>query len=234
MTSRLATVLALVALVLLLAADYSFWRYGREQATVESIARSIPLTGSRTDQARQLGFYIRNRVDYNGAQHDDRPFLRASALHTLSTGKGYCGEATRAYIALARAKGISARRALLYGSVNHVVPEVEVAPGRWVLIDIQKNPATNPILDPRPLPIDSILIVANSPFRRVSNLNVLRIPVIGESLEGIRFKGAGFAWVLENPSLMVGGSLAGLSTLLAPFALVARLRLGKRNDESAG
>jgi hypothetical protein len=58
----------------------------------------------------------------------------------LQSGKGYCGEVTRAFIRMADAVGIRAQRINLYGAINHVVAEVELKPDERVIVDSQNPP----------------------------------------------------------------------------------------------
>jgi hypothetical protein len=83
--------------------------------------------------------YIRQNVTFQSAPKD-RPFLRASAAETLRSGKGYCGEVTRAFIQMAGAVGIRAQRINLYGKNPHVVAEAELSPGDAVIVDCQYPP----------------------------------------------------------------------------------------------
>lgn len=84
--------------------------------------------------------YLRAHVDFKDAPYDERPFLRASAGDTLRSGKGYCGEVTRAFVNLAAAVGIPAQRINLWGKRPHVVAEAEIGSERKVIVDSQSPP----------------------------------------------------------------------------------------------
>jgi hypothetical protein len=85
--------------------------------------------------------YLRSNVTSSEAPYEQRPFLRATAADTLRSGKGYCGEVSRALICMARVFGIPAQRINLQGARPHVVAEVEVAPGKRLIVDCQNPPS---------------------------------------------------------------------------------------------
>jgi hypothetical protein len=109
------------------------------KALADEIVRKA---GAKDNRSRVIALrdYLREHVSFEGADDGDRPFLRASAADTLRSGKGYCGEVTRAFIRLAEAAGIRAQRINLYGADNHVVAEAELSPGVRVLVDGQNPP----------------------------------------------------------------------------------------------
>ncbi|HZF39394.1 MAG TPA: transglutaminase-like domain-containing protein [Blastocatellia bacterium] len=109
------------------------------KVVAEEIVRKAG-AGDNRSRVIALRDYLRGHVTFRGAPHDDRPFLRATAAETLRSGKGYCGEVTRAFICLAAAVGVKAQRINLYGSDNHVVAEAELGPGERVLVDGQHPP----------------------------------------------------------------------------------------------
>jgi hypothetical protein len=84
--------------------------------------------------------YLRQNVTFQSAPMHDRPFLRASAAETLQSGRGYCGEVTRAFIQMADAVGIRAQRINLYGEKPHVVAEAELSEREAVIVDCQYPP----------------------------------------------------------------------------------------------
>src|SRR5262245_48232553 len=118
-------------------------RQRREGQYVKAVAAEIVQRAGAADHRSQviaLRDYLRERVTYREAVHGDRPFLRATAAETLHSGQGYCGEVTRAFINMADAVGVRARRINLYGGDNHVVAEVELGPGERALVDSQNPP----------------------------------------------------------------------------------------------
>lgn len=84
--------------------------------------------------------YIRNNIRYQEAPYANRPFLRDTAVDTLNSREGYCGEVTRAFIRLAEAVDIPAQRINLYGAKMHVVAEAELGPGDRYIVDCQNPP----------------------------------------------------------------------------------------------
>lgn len=157
---------------------------------------------SREEQIIALQSFIRQHVRYEGLTIEGRPFLRASATEIIETGKGYCGEATRAFICLAHHLGIESQRVNLYGRINHVVAEVELEPDRWVLVDLQENNATNDLLDGKWLTLNDIFAHAESPFVDYSNVHLRRLPIINLFVQRIKLRNGFVTWVLENPSLL--------------------------------
>jgi hypothetical protein len=91
--------------------------------------------------------YIRRHVSYHGAPIETRPFLRATALETLRSGLGWCGDVSRTFIVLARAMGIDTQRIDLDGSHTHVVAEADIGLSETVVVDSQ-NPPHVPDLEP--------------------------------------------------------------------------------------
>jgi hypothetical protein len=115
----------------------------QESLYVKAVAGEVVRkAGAEDNRARVIALrdYLRERVTFQGAPYDVRPFLRATAAETMRSGKGYCGEVTRAFIRLAGAAGIKAQRINLYGKDNHVVAEAELSPGEWALVDGQNPP----------------------------------------------------------------------------------------------
>ena len=107
------------------------------------VTRNIFLDAGAHDRRSQIVAirdYLRSHISYHGAPYWDRPFLRDTAVDTLRTGLGYCGEDTRAFICMAATDGIWAQRINLVGRDLHVVAEAEVTPGDDVIVDCQNPP----------------------------------------------------------------------------------------------
>jgi hypothetical protein len=200
----------------LLVATYEYVSYRRDQRWIAAFTRNVvPANAGREQQVVALREYVRRNIRFEQAPLGDRPFLRASARETLASGQGYCGEATRAYIAMARTLGISAQRVNLHGTVvSHVVPEVELGPDRWALVDIQDNPNTNPILDSGWKQADEVVGFAGSLFYDFSNINLRRLPLVNHFVRRIRLNSTEFTWLLENPRLIMAVGAALLAVLL--------------------
>lgn len=109
-----------------------------EDAYVRQLTREA-LAGARgpdvLSRAEALRDFVRARVSGDGFSSQSRPFLRDSAAGTLRSGKGRCGEATRAFFNMASSAGISARRLYLEGDKPHVVALVNDAEGRPFVVD---------------------------------------------------------------------------------------------------
>ncbi len=178
------------------------WLAGKAQAIVQAVNAQ-----SREGQIKTLQDYIRRHVRYEGLSIEGRPFLRATAEQVLVTGEGFCGEATRTFIALARPLGIRAQRVNLYGRANHVAAETELAPGRWVLVDVQINPATNSFLDAGWPQLDDVMADEASPFAYYTNVNLRRLPIVNLFVRRIKLDSGRVSWLLENPPLGVQGRL---------------------------
>jgi len=153
---------------------------------------------------------------------NDRPFLRASAQETLESGRGYCGEATRAFICLARQRGIRAQRINLYGPINHVLAEVQTGPDREVLVDVQDNPVTNPILDSQEWTVHEIDNDPRSPFTDYSNVHLRRLPLVGQYVRYIKLRQTALTWVLENPSLLKAVVFGGVALVMIMLFVLDR------------
>ena len=68
-----------------------------------------------TQKVLALRDYLRRNVrwqDLTSNELDRRPFFRDSAIDTLRSGEGFCGEVTRAFICMAAALDIPAQRAV--------------------------------------------------------------------------------------------------------------------------
>ncbi|MGH8597439.1 MAG: transglutaminase domain-containing protein, partial [Gammaproteobacteria bacterium] len=133
----------LIVLVALAFGLFEWSRQWQENRFVGNLAQDIVEKARASDNRSRvlaLQAYLRTHVTYHGASYDNRPFFRASASDTLQSGKGYCGEVTRAFIRMSAAVGIRAHRINLYGSLLHVVAEAELGAGDKVIVDCQHTP----------------------------------------------------------------------------------------------
>jgi hypothetical protein len=72
-----------------------------------------------------------------------RPFLRQSAVESLRSRQGFCGESARVAVLVLGALGIRANRIYLIGERwNHVIVEHEWLDGDWYMFDAFPDPAT--------------------------------------------------------------------------------------------
>jgi hypothetical protein len=129
-------------IVALLLGVYEVVRQALDVRYVKAIARDVLRDVPSDNRSRVIALrdYIRKHVKFEGAPYDHRPFLRATAAETLKSGRGYCGEVSRAFICMAGTVGIRAQRINLYGKLQHVVAEAEIAPSKLVVVDAQNPP----------------------------------------------------------------------------------------------
>src|SRR5262249_48926030 len=91
--------------------------------------------GTPREKVLALRDYLRMHVTYVGVPQTGRPFLRQTAAETLRSGRGWCGERSRAFVCMAAAVGVRAQRLNLFGRLQHTVAEAELAPGQVVVVD---------------------------------------------------------------------------------------------------
>jgi hypothetical protein len=144
MTRRTApAILFALALAFLSLAVAESLSQKREDDFVNSRTREA-LRGIKTDNFEErltaLRDYVRARIHNVNFPARGRPFLRDTAADTLRTGKGRCGEATRAFVNLARESGISAQRLYLDGPRPHVLAVVRTDDGRRLVVDAYESP----------------------------------------------------------------------------------------------
>ncbi|MBC7930603.1 MAG: transglutaminase domain-containing protein [Rubrivivax sp.] len=180
-------------------------------ATQEALSGSAG--SDHVSKVRALQEFVRGHVHNANFSARNRPFFRDSAADTLAAGKGRCGEATRLFINMASAAGISARRLYLEGRKPHVVAVVVADDGSRLVIDSSDQPY---------LPeIESFESLQRSPqftaystfgFRRLAALRAL--PSHDVNLGPLNY-------VLENPHALIAClwllpslSLFGLTELL--------------------
>jgi len=116
----------------------------RESRYVAAMAQNIVRQANASDQTSTiiaLRDYLRRNVTREGYPVVGRPFLRDTAAYALSTGKGRCGESTRAFINMAESLGMHAQRLYVEGlPLEHVVALVRLNDGRQVLVDSTDQP----------------------------------------------------------------------------------------------
>jgi Transglutaminase-like superfamily len=155
--------------------------------------------------------YLRENVTHQFAVHNYRPFLRASAAETLRSGKGYCGESTRAFIKLADAVGIRAQRINLYGESSHVVAEAELRPGHRVLVDSQNPPQVRDLES-----LDRVIV--RPEYRDYSTLNLRRLR-LSRLITRVKLEIGPLTYWTENPHALK----AALWVALASIIIVTRM-----------
>ena len=197
------------------------WESQYVKAIAERIVREA---GAEDNRSRVIALrdYLRKRVTFYDAAHDERSFLRATAAETLSSGKGYCGEVTRAFIRLAAAVDIRAQRINLYGSDNHVVAEAELRPGERVLVDGQNPPHVRD-LDP----LDQVILRPEYDDYSTLHLRRLRLNWL---VSRIKLEIGPLTYWIENPHALKSGlwlSLA-LALLIGKCLFISGKSLARR------
>lgn len=195
----------------------------REDAYIQETAlRVVAEAHAETPRERVIALrdYVRRTVTFHGAPGGDgpRPFLRATAEETLRSGRGFCGEDSRAFVDLARSIGIEAQRVNLYGSMMHVVAEVELEPHQRLIVDAQ-NPPTIVDLEP----IDEVILRPEFDDYYTLNLRRLRL---GWLVSRVRLEMGVLTRWTENPHVLkatLWALMAGL--LLAAKGARASLRM---------
>jgi hypothetical protein len=118
-------------------------RQYREDAYVRANAGAVVRSAKGDDlvsKVTALRDFVRAHVSGADFPARNRPFFRDSAAETLRTGKGRCGEATRLFINMAAAEGISAHRLYLEGKKPHVVAVVTTDDGKRLIVDSSDRP----------------------------------------------------------------------------------------------
>ena len=118
-------------------------RQHAEEDYVRNVTQDVLHDAQATDtvsKATALRDYLRTHVRNINFFARFRPFLRDSAADTLRMGKGRCGEATRAFINMARAAGIPAQRLYLEGTKAHVVAVINGDDGSRLIVDPADRP----------------------------------------------------------------------------------------------
>ena len=166
----------------------------QEDSRLRQIAESIvSQAGAATQQQKAVALrdFLRKNVTYQGVSIAGRPFLRATALETINSGKGYCGEVTRAFIGLARTVGVQAQRINLYGKENHVVAVADLGDGESTIIDCQ-HPAY--IVELQTL--DKVMLMPE--FSDYSTFNFRRIG-LGWLVPRLKLDIGWISYLSENP-----------------------------------
>ena len=166
----------------------------RESRYVANRAQNIVRQANASDETSTiiaLRDYLRRNVTREGYPVVGRPFLRDTAAYALSTGKGRCGEATRAFINMAESLGMHAQRLYVEGlPLEHVVALVRLKDGRQVLVDSTDQPYIQDLVELNQL--------QQYHFNYYSSINMhrwLRRP----SLPANTYDPPGLSYFYENP-----------------------------------
>jgi hypothetical protein len=191
----------LILLTLVLAAYHGVVHYQTEHWLQAESDRLTAGQSSTRGKVIALRDHVRRRVDFHDVDREDRPYFRANAREILEEGHGYCGEATRAFVSLARHQGIRAQRANLNGREQHVVAVVELEPGQWVVID-PFGSELNRLFDSREWTLDQLIVDQHSPFNDYSNINLRRLPLINQVVQRIKVEESWLTTLMEQPDRM--------------------------------
>jgi len=200
----------------------------RENRYVAEMAQNIVRQANASDETSKiiaLRDYLRRNVTRDNYPVRGRPFLRDTAEYALRTGKGRCGESTRAFVNMAESLGIHAQRLYLEGAQEHVVAVVTLADGRKILVDSIDPPYIHDIEDLQQ-------VVLHSQFKYYSSINLHRWWK-KPSLPANTYDPPGLSYFLENPhglkallGFLLSISLGALGTFsLARRSLRARLTI---------
>ncbi len=215
---------AIVAGALLMASIEAVKQY-RESQEIKAIAEDIvQKAGAYDNRSRVIALrdYLRKRVTFQGAPKEDRPFLRATAIETLRSGKGFCGEVSRAFIRLANALGIQAQRINLYGRDNHVVAEAELSPGERVIVDSQFPPQV-PDLEP----LDRVILRPEYDDYSTLHLRRLRLTWL---VSRVKLQMGPLTYWTENPHAIKSGFwlIVALTLLSGRMLFIGARSLARR------
>lgn len=217
--------LLLVAAGLLLCAAEQLAYQWKDRDYLQALTNTVIKNAcARTAEQKALALrdYLRQNVAFDGAPVEGRPYLRASAAETLKSGKGYCGEVSRAFICMAGLADIPAQRINLYGGTSHVVAEVELGGKNWI-VDCQNPPA---IADLEPIE----QVMRERGYFDYSTLNVRRLG-LDSFFSRIKLRMGPLTYWGENPHALRAAfwfALAGLVLLFRPLRWSVRAMLKRR------
>lgn len=245
-SALLRTVNVLVALALVLFLVSAAWELSTRRYPRGFAEAVVPLDGTAEQKVEAILAWMKSapaRERVERAAYD----IRDPAA--ILRGKPYldeCGTATNAFVNLAAAAGVEARRMLLigdHGGAKHVAAEVNLD-GRWVVADplfrsILRDAAGRPLtrqelLDPEVFRQAIAAVPGYDPhytFDRTVHVRIERIPAVGGVLRGALDRIAPGWEVWGNWSLILDRSSAfwtAATLALLVFALLARLILVRR------
>lgn len=231
MTRRLLPSLAFaVALALLSLAVAEAVTQKREDDYVRAQAREALRDAPASDSdsgAKLLALrdYVRARVHNVDFPARGRPFLRDTAADILHNGKGRCGEATRAFVNLARAEGLDAQRLYLDGLRLHVLAVVRVGDGRRLIFDAFESPYV-----PEVEPLERVL-EDHQEFASYSALGFRRMWGL-RALPSNAFDLGPINYLLENPHALSSLLWFTASALALALAEVLRRRTRRASTQN--
>jgi Transglutaminase-like superfamily len=194
----------------------------RETVFITQAARAAvgpaPVGDTRTT-VMALRDYIRENVTRANYRSKGRPLLRDTAVETLNSGYGGCGEVTRVFINMAAAVGIPSQRLYLDGSRSHVVALVKLNDGKQILVDSLDFPYLDNLEELSQL-------TQHTEFKHYSSFNQRRLLV---ALPQNTISLGPLNYYLENPHAFLAASWFALALLLICFRILRQpLRAWRR------
>lgn len=175
----------------------------RETKYVNQVTREVTARAAAHDTLGTvvaLRDYLRQNVTRIAFPPSGRPFLRNTAAETLASGKGRCGESTRAFINMAASLGIPSRRLYLEGERSHVVALITIN-DQQLIVDSSDRPY---FLEIEPL----ANISRHREFAYYTSFNPHRI-VFGFGKNSVNF--GPLNYFLENPNALYALLCFGLA-----------------------
>ena len=166
----------------------------------------------------KLKNFLQQHISFEGLDKNaKRPILRATAVETLKTGKGFCGENTRLAILFLIYGGLKTNRLYLFGkSWQHVVCEPEWE-GQYYLFDGHNDENTS--LDNAliaQIPSEDIKAYPNkyptNPWQDYARIKILYKILSLRKYSKIR-PPRFFVLLFENPSLLKASFFLGLAVV---------------------
>lgn len=188
-------------------------------ATQEALSKA---QGSDLDsKLTAIRDFVRNRVRDVDFYARRRPFLRDTSADTLLTGKGRCGEATRVFVNMASAAGISAHRLYLEGDKPHVVAIVNTEDGGKLVVD-----STNRFYLPENEPLSQL--ARNPQFTSYSTFGFRRLRIL-RALPSNAVNLGPLNYVLENPHALIACLWLLPSVMLFGITILLKRRIRRRS-----
>lgn len=222
MRRLLAAALACLTLALLTAGVFETREQQRQDEYVHAVTREVLAgvpAGDFDAQVTALRDYVRTHVRNVEFRGLARPLLRDTAADTLRMGKGRCGEASRVFVNMARAAGITAQRLYLEGEKSHVISVVIRDDGAVLVVDAAADPNYFPELEPLSALTSHKEFQTFSTWRRTRALRSM--PSNFVSLGQL-------VYLFENPHALLASFCFLASAATFAFAVQAALKLPHR------
>ena len=194
------------------------------RARAEEALRGVA-AGDFDARLTALRDYVRANVRNVDFPARGRPLLRDTAAETLRAGKGRCGEATRAFVNLARASGMSAQRLYLEGRWPHVLAVVRPGDGRRLVVDPYESPYVPEVEPVERLP-------EHKQFTTYSTVGFRRLSLL-RRLPSNEFSLGPLAYLLENPHALASLFWFAAAALALALAEVLKRRAARARTTPA-